>query len=119
MSYSPKRITFGDITDILSDAAATTQCFDTIEFEQALCDRSRILIRLDTARRNIPFTYTKPLVAQQFLERVDDFLKSRDAYLAVTSFSPQLFSRYYLIGTYYRTKSLLQQLQQPSLPTSQ
>lgn len=108
------RITLNDITNILPNAAEQADNHGNIIFEQRLFERRRLHIIVEKEENDIPFKYDKPLTLLQFLERVDDFLKSKDAYVVITSFAPKMFGRYELQGRFYKQKPNIEEDNAPS-----
>lgn len=108
------RIILGDITNILPNAAEQAENCGDIIFEQRLCERRRIKVILGKETKDIPFKHNGKPTPQEFLERVETFLKSRDAYVVVTYFAPKMFGRYELQGRFYKQKPTVEEDYAPS-----
>jgi len=111
------RITLGDITDILPDAANKTEKMCETTAEQMFASRRRIRIKLPDKTHNLPFAFTGRVpTPQEFLERVDSYLTSQKQYLTnITSFRTASFcTTAHITGTLYQEKEQPKEQQTPT-----
>lgn len=103
MSYSPKRITLGNINDVVKlNSVDLFEC-GKITFEQDPLQRTRLSVKCSFHTDDVPFYNKDALTRDVFLARVDDYLSSKQLFVAdITTFQEGgYFWTYKLQGTLY------------------